>query len=556
MDERRNDDALFEALNREKKKKKNRHIRQTVIVLTLVALLLVYAVSTLQQRVRDTVAAQRDAIKSAAVTVGTVSTTVSGSGTIRDVDAEEISVPAGVKITEVLVESGDKVCSGDVLATVENADVLNALADVQQQIDKKDAEMNDAASDTVDEVLRAKVSGRVKKIYAQSGDSVAECMIRYGALALISQDGSMALELENSSLKAGDAVTLLRADGSSLTGEVDRVYNGKAVILTDDRLPSLGEEVTVQSSVGESLGRAALYIHSPVRVTGYTGTVDYLSVKENDNIWEGAGILRLKDTKTPARYDAIVKEREELEKTLLALLTLYRDGALCTPFEGTILSVDYEEESSSDSKAAETPAVPAQAAALTVQTAASASSASGKETKVLTLARDEKMSVTIPVDEADILALQPGQEAELTIEAIGRDSYHGLITELDRSAASNAGVTSYTATVTFDKAEHMLAGMTADAVISISGKENVLVLPTDAINRTSASAYVYTGYNADTGLLSDPKTVTVGVSNEDFTEIRSGLGEGETVYYKEKESFDYMMGYYGPDRGGRSRYGG
>ena len=553
MDEQRNDDVLFEALNREKKKKRNRRIRRIVIVLAVVTLLLVYAVNTLQKRVRETVAAQTDAIKSSVVTIGTVSTTVSGSGTIRDMDTEEISVPAGVKITEVLVESGDKVLSGDVLATVENADVLNALADVQKQIDAKDAEMENAASEAVDEILRAKVSGRIKKIYAQPGDGVAACMVRNGALAVISQDGYMALEIENSSLKTGDTVSLLRADGSSLTGEVDRIYSGKAVILTDDRLPEVEEELTVKNSAGEILGHAAVYIHSPVRVTGYTGTVDYLSVKENDNVWEGASIFRLRDTKTPARYDSIVKEREELEKTLLALLTIYRDGALCAPFDGTVLTVEYDED---NNMAAAAKSVSSQSAAYPAQSGNSVSAVSKEETKVLTLSRDKKMSVAIPVDETDILALQPGQEAVLTVEAIGRDSYHGFITELDRSADSSGGVTSYTATVTFDKAEHMLAGMTADVIINISGRENVLILPAEAVNRTSASAYVFTGYVAETGMLTDPKTVTVGVSNEEYTEIRSGLSEGETVYYKENNSFDFMMGYYGARRGGRGRYGG
>ena len=553
MDEQRNDDVLFEALNREKKKKRNRRIRRIVIILAVVALLLAYAVNTLQKRVRETVAAQTDAIKSSVVTIGTVSTTVSGSGTIRDMDTEEISVPAGVKITEVLVESGDKVLSGDVLATVENADVLNALADVQKQIDAKDAEMENAASEAVDEILRAKVSGRIKKIYAQPGDGVAACMVRNGALAVISQDGYMALEIENSSLKTGDTVSLLRADGSSLTGEVDRIYSGKAVILTDDRLPEVEEELTVKNSAGEILGHAAVYIHSPVRVTGYTGTVDYLSVKENDNVWEGASIFRLRDTKTPARYDSIVKEREELEKTLLALLTIYRDGALCAPFDGTVLTVEYDED---NNMAAAAKIVSSQSAAYPAQSGNSVSAVSKEETKVLTLSRDKKMSVAIPVDETDILALQPGQEAVLTVEAIGRDSYHGFITELDRSADSSGGVTSYTATVTFDKAEHMLAGMTADVIINISGRENVLILPAEAVNRTSASAYVFTGYVAETGMLTDPKTVTVGVSNEEYTEIRSGLSEGETVYYKENNSFDFMMGYYGARRGGRGRYGG
>ena len=80
-------------------------------------------------------------------------------------------------------------------------------------------------------------------------------------------------------------------------------------------------------------------------------------------------------------------------------------------------------------------------------------------------------------------------------------------------------------------------------VIAIDGTEDVLMVPTDAIHKTRDSSFVYTSYDTETGLFGDPKNVLTGVSNKDFTEIRSGLEEGETVCYMETEDpFMAMMG--------------
>ena len=87
-------------------------------------------------------------------------------------------------------------------------------------------------------------------------------------------------------------------------------------------------------------------------------------------------------------------------------------------------------------------------------------------------------------------------------------------------------------------------------MITISGTDDVLIIPTDALNRTSASAYVYTGYDEKTGQFLNPVTVSPGVSNKEWTEIRSGLNEGDTVFYTKESNPFWMYGF------GMDGYGG
>ena len=562
MDEHKQvDDALFAALNREKKRKRLRRLRTTLIITGVIALALVLLVLYLKGRVQDVIARQSEAVLTFQVEYGEISTTVSGSGAITDVDAEAITVPSGVEIEEILVEPNTRVKQGDVLATVDMATVMTALADVQNKIDAKDKELSDLSSDSSSTYIRAGVAGRVKEIYAQPGDDVAACMLEHGALALISQDKYMSISVSADALAVGDAVSAVREDGSVLAGRVESVLRGNAVILVTDKGTLPGETVTIQDAEGTVLGGGELAIHNPIKVVGYTGTVSSVLVRADQNVTANSNLFRLKDMSSSAAFSTILKERQELEDTLLSLLTIYSEGALRAPFDGTVLSL--EEENASAAASAASPDLSSglsyfssfgsQIADSYVQSAASgsassASSSSGSTEKtVLTLTKDEQMSVTIAVDEKDILALEPGQEAALTIESIGKDTYSGVITEIDRTAGS--GAASYSATVTFDKGDYMLAGMTADVVITISGTEDVLIIPTDALNRTSASAYVYTGYDEKTAQFLAPVTVSPGVSNKDWTEIRSGLNEGDTVFYT-KESDPFWMYGFGSDRYG------
>jgi HlyD family secretion protein len=87
----------------------------------------------------------------------------------------------------------------------------------------------------------------------------------------------------------------------------------------------------------------------------------------------------------------------------------------------------------------------------------------------------------------------------------------------------------------------MLAGMSASANISITSVENALIIPVDALNKTSSTAYVYTSYDEENDTFGGMTEVEYGISNSNYVEIKSGLKEGDTVYYKEKTTYNFQM---------------
>ena len=494
------DDALFETLGKNKKKKKRKIIITVVTIVLVLAIIAVVGVSFLQRQVREQFASSQGEVLSYEVTTGSISTVVSGSGSLTDVDLESITVPEGVEITEVKVKRNQAITTGDILATVDMASVISAMADLQVQIEELDAQISDAEDDSASTSIYAGVTGRIKAIFGEEDADVAEVMYEHGALALISLDGYMAVDIETDALKVGDSVTVKLSDEDEVTGTVESVVGGKATILVTDNGPEYDEAVTVLNSEGAQLGTGNLYIHSALRVTGYAGTIASVKVDENDKVSDTTKLFTLEDTGYSANYNSLLRERAELEETLLELLTIQRDGAVLAQMDGSVYSVDYSDDAA---------------------------------TAVATLSADEKMSVTISVDESDILSLELGQTVTVSVSSVSEDSFEGTLTEINRTSSESG---TYSAVVELEKADGMLSGMTASVSVRIEGVDDAILIPIEALHKTSDGAYVYTSYNEEYQEYGGKVDVVTGLENSTYVEIKSGLNVGDTVYYTEQES--------------------
>lgn len=500
--EQKKDEALFDALSKSKKQRKRKTIRTVVLAAVIVLVILTAAVLVLRRRVREQFAFSDTEAISAAAERGTISTVVSGSGTLENVDTETVSLPDGVEATEILVAFGDTVAQGDLLATVDMATVRTAMSQLQEEIDQLDDEITAAEGDRVSSYISAGVAGRVKAIYAQEDTAVADAMTEHGALAVLSLDGYMAVDISGSDLEEGETVTILRQDDTTLEGTVESVVGETATILLTDDGPALDETVMVETESGEELGQGELYVHNPLLVTGYAGTVNGISVQENQKVSASSTMFTLTDTSTSANYDALLQTREECQEDLLELLQIQRYGGLTAPISGSVSAVaDLEKDT--------------------------------EATDLVTLAPDVSMSVTISVDEGDILSLALDQEADITVSSIGDEILEGVVTEIDKTASDGT----YTAIITLDKVEGMLAGMTANVDVRIEGVDDAILIPAEALHQTSTGYYVYTTYDEETQEFGGKVDVVPGLSNSNSVEIKSGLEEGDVVYYSEEPSF-------------------
>lgn len=149
-----------------------------------------------------------------------------------------------------------------------------------------------------------------------------------------------------------------------------------------------------------------------------------------------------------------------------------------------------------------------------------------------TIEEGDQMTVTMYVDELDVLSMKEGLQAEITLDAVENTTFEGTIISVGAQASSSGGVAQYPVNITFDKTEDMLSGMNASVKVILEEADNVLTIPLTAVTEEGNTSYVYTGYDESTGELSGKTEVTLGVSDENTVEVMEGLNEGDTIYYQ------------------------
>lgn len=147
----------------------------------------------------------------------------------------------------------------------------------------------------------------------------------------------------------------------------------------------------------------------------------------------------------------------------------------------------------------------------------------------------DNMRVTFRVGESDIQDVRAGQEVMITVSSIGA-RFSSAIDNIDYSTYTGNSVAYYTATVDVDTSgiSNIYPGMQATITIPQEEASNAVILKMDAITTAGDNtAFVYK--QAEDGTMTEVP-VTVGVSNGNYVEIRSGVSDGETVYaVQEKE---------------------
>lgn len=172
--------------------------------------------------------------------------------------------------------------------------------------------------------------------------------------------------------------------------------------------------------------------------------------------------------------------------------------------------------------------------------------------EVATVIAQEKMTLSIQVDEQDILKLQEGQTAEVAVDALPGEAFTGTITTVGANGTDNGGSSKFTVELTMDRTDRMLAGMHATAMIRLEDAEAALTVPVAALAELKNKTVVYTGYDEKNQVLTNPVEVTVGLSDGETAQILSGLDNGDTYYYGYYDTLEISAT---PDFGGSSFFG-
>ena len=163
------------------------------------------------------------------------------------------------------------------------------------------------------------------------------------------------------------------------------------------------------------------------------------------------------------------------------------------------------------------------------------------EKQLLSVTPQDTMSITISVDELDVLSLRESLSAEITLEALKGQSFTGTVTSLEKTGTNEGGNTKFRVTVSLPRQENLLAGMNASVKITTAQTQAAAAIPVNALVEDGSRTYVYTSYDESTDTLGGLTEVETGVSDGILVKIRSGLSTGAAVRYRYADTMTYSF---------------
>lgn len=169
----------------------------------------------------------------------------------------------------------------------------------------------------------------------------------------------------------------------------------------------------------------------------------------------------------------------------------------------------------------------------------------------------KKMLIKPEISEGDITKLREGQEVEFTILSLPEKIYKAKINSIDPAATtltddeyeesvSDTDAIYYYANVVVDNTDNILRiGMTTTNVIKVAQAENVIVVPSLALQKRDGKYFVKVLEEKDKVV---EKEVEIGINDDLNTEITKGLAEGEKIILTEVKGGEGNNSMPGPPR--------
>jgi HlyD family secretion protein len=138
-----------------------------------------------------------------------------------------------------------------------------------------------------------------------------------------------------------------------------------------------------------------------------------------------------------------------------------------------------------------------------------------------------QLHLDVQISEVDIPLVSVGQTAELVFDAYFDTTYTGEVTEIAPIGTAFQGVVEYTVRIALlDADERIKPGMTAAVNIVVEEKEDVFLVPNDAIVVIDGQEHVYVQRNGGY----EAVEVTLGGYSGEFSEVvNAAIAEGELI---------------------------
>jgi RND family efflux transporter MFP subunit len=507
--------------------------------------------------------------RTVAVQSGTVSETVTATGTVETAGTVDLSFTQNGTVKSMRVEVGDTVEAGQRLATQDDATAQSALTSAKRSYaqavtgaNQSSLSLQSAQRAVTDAQTTAKLN---KKSNQQTLDNAKQdladakaswstsCLDPSGSCPSTdawSQLRSAEAEVTNAKTAYEQAVQNASADETTNNLKVNQAATNVASAQakqTND-CSTYGSSSSQCTSANDSLRNAQQSYDNTVNSQKIAATQGQQSLVNADARITSANVSlkKLQASLTKQAQDSVEGAEKAVESAQLAmrkgtasdqqsivraqesLASLQAGSATVDTGEGTTsadeaaIAVAREGvESASDALDDTVLRAPVAGTVGTVTIESGQSAAAGAP--VLTLIPEASYEIVASFSEADALKIAVGQSATVTFDALSGESATGKVTAVDILPTTGGNVTTYGATITLDEApEDLRDGMSASVVVTVNEATNVLWAPSAAVTTAGGISTVTVRKDGVDTIV----TVTTGLAGDSGTEITSGVAAG------------------------------
>ena len=493
--------------------------------------------------------------RTAAVERGSVTTGVSATGSLSAVAQQNVGFPDGGRLTNVFVKVGDRVEPGQVLATVDDFALRQALAQQQGQLKSQQAVLDRLVSSPVTEGAQDSLSQAQDILEATRRQTKA--VLDADETAIDSAERQLAVD-RKAEEQAEDQLDDYRkacggddpeSDEGDETEEVDSSADSSADSARSaspvpaanpgsnpacSAIPSAEASVTAAE---QKVAASKSALDSAVEKRDVDKANGDLAI-ENAEL----SVVNARNTANSAKSDRpfdISQQQGVVATTQAAVARAQRDvdnATLRAPVAGTVSVLngvvgEYLAPSSGTSALAPGSSATIPGAESAAGAAAAAAGAAGPTrpggTQFLVLDNIDAFQVVVPFNESDAATIVPNQEVEVVVDAVPDLTLTGTVLSVAPTGTSISGVISYYVTIVVSRTDPRLKdGQTVRATVVAGEVGDVLTVPSAAVRQENGRSTVTV---VDPNGTEVPVPFEPGAVGPDRTQVISGLREGQQV---------------------------
>ena len=477
-----------------------RHKKLTIflVVVLVVALIIVNVMGKVG---KAAAASSYQFVRTTVLTKTTLSDSVSVTGTVKSGSSASVTASDSVKtykVTAVNVAVGDTVKKGDVIATLDTADVEKQIANAQLKLSDTQTDAQKSYTQAVEDQATDLASAQEDLDKAQKDYDTLGLDDYYGSMSDGSNSGKTNREVitevynrfaeeiagyENTLANLRIQLTQAQQDGDAdraagVQGQIDDYTNRENIAKGQCSIPELGLQGF--DAVSQVYGK----------IEQYQQALEKAQQSYQKSATSASRSVDSAETK--------LEQSQREDDTLTKLQATLEDCTLTATMDGTITALN-----------------------ATVGDVCSGAVATIQDVDDLTV------EVTIPA--SSVGKLKTGLQCNITSDAT-EDAVTGTLTRIDPVANDNG---SFGATVTVNGQDSgLLIGISAKVEIIVSEKNNVFTVPRDAVGTNDdGSTYVLRKTGGEgVDMTFEQVTVTEGDTNDYYVEITGDdLNEGDVI---------------------------